>query len=151
MKTTTYIALTAICIAALGAVALYDAHAAVVASDYVVVTTDASGDAEAYSGKTYNGSVRLVLYEKSDFANGVDFTITSEDSGQTIWTQNDVNASAVKYPLTQACSTAGVAATLDGTRAFLVPISLVNERIKVVGGSGGDTKSGTFAFAVEGI
>jgi hypothetical protein len=118
--------------------------------DTIEVTTDASGDATAYSGRTFNGKLVAIDYAKDDFANGVDFTITSEETGQTLWTQSDVNAGATKYPLTQACSTAGVAATLDGTRALLVPIALCNERIKAVIAQGGDTKTGAFSFVVDG-
>lgn len=118
--------------------------------DTIAVTTASDGTATAYSGRTFNGKLVAIDYAKTDFANGVDFTITSEETGQTLWTQSDVNASATKYPLTQACSTAGVAATLDGTRALLVPIAIVNERIKVQIAQGGDTKIGAFSFVVDG-
>lgn len=118
--------------------------------DTIAVTTASDGTATAYSGRTFNGKLVAIDYAKTDFANGVDFTITSEETGQTLWTQSDVNASATKYPLTQACSTAGVAATLNGTQALLVPIAIVNERIKVQIAQGGDTKTGAFSFVVDG-
>lgn len=118
--------------------------------DTITVETASDGTATEYSGRTFNGKLVAIDYAKTDFANGVDFTITSEETGQTLWTQADVNASATKYPLTQACSTAGVAATLDGTRAMLVPIALVNERISVAIAQGGDTKTGAFSFVVDG-
>jgi len=118
--------------------------------DTVAVETDSSGDATVYSGRTFNGKLVAIDYAKTDFADTADFTITSEETGQTLWTQANVTASATKYPLTQACSTAGVAATLDGTRALLVPIALVNERISVVVAQGGDTKTGEFSFVVDG-
>jgi hypothetical protein len=118
--------------------------------DTIAVTTASDGSATAYSGRTFNGRLVAIQYTKTDFTDGVDFTITSEESGQTLWTQSDVNASVMKYPLTQACSTAGVAATLDGTRALLVPIAITNERIKVQIAQGGNAKQGSFSFAVEG-
>ncbi len=114
------------------------------------VTVSSGGTATVYSGRTFNGNLRAIVYTKTDFADGVDFTITSETTGQTLWTQSDVNAAAIKYPLTQACSTAGVAATLNGTQALLVPVALVNERIKIVIAQGGDTKTGAFTFIVDG-
>lgn len=124
---------------------------AAISADAISVDTDSSGDATAYSGKTYNGVLKAIVYEKDNYANGVDFTITSETTGQTLWTQSDVNASVIKYPLTQACSTAGVAATLNGTQAMLVPIALFNERIKIVIAQGGNATAGDFKFLVEGF
>lgn len=121
-----------------------------VSTDTITVTTASDGSATAYSGKVYNGTLLAIRYAKTDFANGVDFTITSETTGQTLWTQNDVNASSVVYPRTASHTTAGVATTYDGTRGVLVPVALVNERIKVQIASGGDTKTGAFTFAVEG-
>ncbi len=58
----------------------------------VEVTTIADGSATAYSD-TITGKISQIRYVKADFASGVDFTITSEATGETIWTQLDVNAS----------------------------------------------------------
>jgi len=116
----------------------------------VAVETAADGSATVYSGQTFNGRLVAIVYTKDDFTDGVDFTITSEDSGQTLWTESNVNASAIKYPLTAAHSTAGVAVTYDGTRPILVPIALTNERISVVIANGGNATSGDFYFVVEG-
>lgn len=121
-----------------------------ISSDTITVTTASDGSATAYSGKTYNGRLVGIRYAKTDYANGVDFTITSETTGQTLWTQNDVNASATVYPQTAAHSTAGVALTFNGTQAVTTPVALFNERIKVVLASGGATKTGDFTFMVEG-
>lgn len=115
----------------------------------VTVTTDASGDATAYTDTINHGILSQVRYVKTDFANGVDFTITSEQTGETIWTQSDVNASATVAPRQATHSTAGVAALYaGGGSAVLAPIALAKDRIKIVVGSGGDTKTGTFHFLV---
>lgn len=113
----------------------------------VSVTTDASGDATAYS-ETVNGTLSQARYVKTDFSNGVDFTITSEATGETIWAENDVNASATRAPRQAVHSTAGVAATYDGTRTTLDKIALANDRIKIVVASGGNVKTGTFYFVM---
>ena len=120
-----------------------------IAIDAVTVTTAADGTATAYSSRAFAGRVTAIRYVKTDYANGVDFTITTENTAQTVWTEVNVNASATKYPLTQACSTAGVAATLDGTRAMLVPVAVCNERIKIAIAQGGATKVGVFHLVVD--
>lgn len=116
----------------------------------VPVTTDGSGDATAYTPKI-SGRVVSIRYVKTDFASGVDFVITAETAGQTIWSENDVNASATRYPRTGTHSTAGVAAlyAAAGT-AVNSKISLADDRVKFVIASGGDTKTGAFHVTVEG-
>ncbi len=115
----------------------------------IALTTASGGGVTAYS-KVFNGLLKALIYTKTDFANGVGFTITSETTGQTLWTQAAVNAAAIKYPLAAAHDTAGVAATLDGTRAMRVEIPLVNERVKIIIASGGDTKTGAITIIVDG-
>lgn len=114
----------------------------------VTVTTIADGSATAYS-PVVTGKLSQIRYVKTDFADGVDFTITSEATGETLWTESDVNASTTRAPRQASHTTAGVAATYDGTRAALVLIALANDRVKIVVGSGGDTKAGTFHIVLE--
>ena len=38
------------------------------------------------------GLLSQIRYVKTDFANGVDFAITVEGTGEGLWTQSDVNA-----------------------------------------------------------
>jgi hypothetical protein len=63
----------------------------------VSVTTDGAGNAVAYTPRL-SGEIHEIEYIKdggaNPFANGVDFTITSEATGKTLWAQADVNASA---------------------------------------------------------
>lgn len=112
----------------------------------VSLTTDSSGDATAYSEEV-NGLVGQVRYVKTDFANGVDFTVTDEATGATIWAESDVNASATRVPRQATHTTAGVAATYNGTAAVLDMIPVAG-RIKVVVAQGGDTKTGVVHFAI---
>jgi len=115
----------------------------------VEVTTIADGSATAYSD-TITGKISQIRYVKADFASGVDFTITSEATGETIWSQNDVNASATVAPRQPTHSTAGVAELFaSGGTAVSDKIALANDRIKIVIASGGNVKTGTFHFVIE--
>ena len=115
----------------------------------VAVTTIADGSATAYT-PNFTGKLSQIRYVKTDYAAGVDFTITSEATGETIWTQADVNASATVAPRQATHSTAGVAALYaGGESAVLGPICIAKDRIKIVIAQGGDTKTGTFHFVVE--
>ena len=114
----------------------------------VEVTTAADGSATAYS-PVVTGKVSTIRYVKTDFANGVDFTITSEATGETIWTQADVNASATVAPRQATHSTAGVASLYAATFAVNDKIALAGDRVKIVIASGGDTKAGTFHIVLE--
>ncbi len=113
----------------------------------VAATTDGSGDVTVYS-PVITGRILAIIYVKTDYANGVDFTITAEATGETIWTQLDVNATARVYPRAAVHDTAGVAATLDGTRAMRDPVAIAQDRVKIVIGSGGSAKVGTFYIIV---
>jgi len=113
------------------------------------VVTDGSGNATAYIGPL-SGYVSQIRYIKTDYADGVDFTITSENTGQTIWAENDVNAAAQRQPRMPTHSTAGVAALYaSGGVAVNDKIALANDRIKIVIASGGATKSGQFEVIVD--
>lgn len=110
----------------------------------VTVTTDADGSATAYSDAV-NGLLKQIRYVKTDFADGSTFTITSDETGETLWAETGVNASATRAPRQAVHTTAGVAATYDGTRATLDLIA-VTGKIKIVIASGGNTKTGVFHF-----
>lgn len=131
----------------------------------VIVTTDASGDATSYipdaagtspvSGAAdpllpLNGEVRAVIYTKDDFANGVDFTITGEETGINVWTESDVNASKTVHPMVPGSGQDGVAlvyAAVGEPVPAGLPV-LANERLKIVVAQGGNAKSGTFTVVV---
>lgn len=114
----------------------------------VTVTTAADGSATVYS-PTVTGKLSQIRYVKNDFANGVDFTITSEATGETLWTQTDVNASTTKAPRQPVHTTAGVASVYASTDGVLDKISLANDRVKIVIADAGDSKVGVFHFVFE--
>jgi len=109
----------------------------------VTVTTDSGGNATVYlpsgTGESVTGRVLTLIYTKSDFTDGVDFTITAEATGQTLWTESNVNADATRAPGQQTYTSLGVAIT-----NVYDYIAIANDRIKIVVGSGGATKTGLF-------
>lgn len=116
------------------------------------ITTDASGDATDLTPITA-GRVHAVYYRKNaltPYAAGVDFNITNATTGETIWQESNVNASAVRYPRVPTHTSTGVAATFDGTRPVLDYPALARDQIQIVVSSGGDTKDGIFVFAIDG-
>ncbi len=116
----------------------------------VSVTTAADGSATAYSDFIAHGALSQIRYVKATFADGVDFTITAEATGETLWAEENVNASATRAPRQATHSTAGVAALYAGSgTAVLDKIVLANDRIKIVIASGGNATTGTFHFVVE--
>ena len=115
----------------------------------VSVTTAADGSATAYS-EVVTGKLLQVRYVKTDFDNGSTITITAEATGETLWTESNVNASATRAPRQATHSTAGAASLYAaGGEAVLGQIGLAKDRIKIVIASGGNVKTGTFHFIVE--
>jgi hypothetical protein len=107
----------------------------------VTVTVDAAGDGIGYS-PALNGKVSQIRYVKTDYANGVDFTITAEATGETIWSQLNVNASVTVAPRQAIHDTAGVA-------GLYAAGALANDRVKIVVAQGGVSTSGTFHIVME--
>lgn len=119
----------------------------------VSVTTDGSGVATAYT-PPISGKLHSVSYVKdggaNPFADGVDLTITKESTGEGIWTEANVNATAHRSPRAAIHTTAGVAALYAaGGVAVLDEIAIARERIKIVIAQGGATKVGAFHFNIE--
>ena len=115
----------------------------------VSVTTASDGTATAYS-PYLSGYVHSIQYTKVDFADGVDFTITAEATGQTLWTESDVNAAVTKLPRAGTATTAGVASLYaSGGTAVNDRIALGRDRVKVVIAQGGNAKSGSFTIVVD--
>lgn len=109
----------------------------------VTATTNGSGAATVYT-EAIRGKIIAVAYAKTDFADGVDFTITTETTGQNVWVDTNVNASETVFPKMLNDDTAGsdLTAIYDHVRVF-------NERVKIVIAQGGDTKTGTFTVYYE--
>lgn len=115
----------------------------------VEITTAADGSATVYSPRV-SGVVHSIVYEKNDFADGVDFTVTAEKTGEGIWAESNVNAAASRYPRAATHTTAGAAALYAaGGVAVLDKPAIANDRFKVVVAQGGNAKSGTLHFLVD--
>jgi hypothetical protein len=118
----------------------------------VSVTTASDGTATAYS-PPISGLLHSVSYVKpgsGSYDDGVDFTITKETTGEGIWTESNVNATAHRSPRAPQHSQAGVAALYAaGGTAVQEKIALARERIKIVIAQGGNAKTGAFHFNVE--
>lgn len=115
----------------------------------VPVTTDGAGAATAYS-PVVTGKLSQIRYVKTDFAAGVDFTITAEATGETLWTESNVDVDATRAPRQATHSTAGAAAlyAAAGT-AVNDKIALANDRVKIVIAAGGAATTGTFHLIFE--
>lgn len=114
----------------------------------VAVTTDGDGNATAWT-PVVTGRVLAIHYVKADFTDGVDFTITAEQTAETIWTEANVNASKSCHPRAATHSTAGVAALYAaGGAAVNDRIAVANDRVKIAVANGGAAKSGTFHVVI---
>lgn len=113
----------------------------------VSVTTAADGSATAYSDPIDYGQLSQVRYVKNNFDDGSTITVTAEATGESLWVESSVNASATRAPRQATHSTAGVASlyAAAGT-AVTDKITIASDRIKVVIASGGNAKTGTFIF-----
>lgn len=113
----------------------------------VTVTTASDGTATAYTPDGLNGRVVSITYTKHSttaFTDGVDFTITAEATGQSLWTDTNINASETVYPVAAAnLGTTGAASTLSEA-----PICIANDRVKIVIASGGNAKIGIFDVVI---
>ena len=114
----------------------------------VTLTTNADGAATGYT-PVVTGQVLQIHYVKTDFADGVDFTITAEATAQTVWAELNVNVAAIRAPRQATHSTAGVAALYAGSgTAVLTPITVAEDRIKIVIAEGGNVKTGAFHVVI---
>lgn len=119
----------------------------------VSLTSAADGSGTGYTPKI-SGTIRAIHYIKdggaNPYANGVDFAITAETTGEGIWTESDVNASKACYPRAGTHSTVGVASlyAAAGT-AVNDAIRLGNDRVKIVLAQAGNAKVGAFHIVVE--
>ena len=117
----------------------------------IAVTTDANGDATAYStpieGRLFG------FYHDGALDAGVDFTLTGETSGVPILTIADAGAAAAwRWPRLQVHNSAnGVALTLDGLHKNVDEVYLRDyERIKIVVAGGGNALTGALKIVTDG-
>lgn len=118
----------------------------------VAVTTAADGSATVFS-PVVTGNLSQIRYVKpgtGGFADGSTFTITSEATGETLWSEASVNASATRAPRQPTHSTAGAAALYAGAgTAVNDKIALARDRVKIVIAAGGNVTTGTFHLVIE--
>lgn len=114
----------------------------------VSLTTAADGSATGYT-PVVTGRISAIHYVKGDFADGVDFTVTAEATGESIWAETNVNASATRAPRQLTYSQTGSSIAYAATFGVYDQIVLARDRVKIVIAQGGDTKSGTFHIVVE--
>ncbi len=115
----------------------------------VAVTTAADG---SYTGYTpyLSGKICAIHYLKTNFADTVDFTITAEATGETLWTEANVTAAKVCMPRGATHSNAGVAALYAaGGTAVNDLIRVSRDRVKIVLAAGGNATTGAFHIVVE--
>lgn len=114
----------------------------------VDVTTDADGNATVYS-PVVTGKISAIHYVKDDFADGVDFTVTAEATGESIWNETNVNASAVRAPRQLTYTPTGSSIAYAATYGVYDQIVVAQDRIKIVIANGGAVKSGAFHIVLE--
>ena len=108
-----------------------------------VTTATAGGAGTEYTPRVTGRVVAITLATGETFAAGMDLAITSEDSKQNIWKEDNVAAAEMMYPVAKASTASGVASTLTES-----PIVVANERIKIAVTNGGDAKVGTFHIII---
>ncbi len=115
----------------------------------VAITTAADGSATAYTPRVA-GKVQQIEYVKGNFDDGVDFAITGEATGIGLWTESNVNDSAVRAPRQATHSQVGAALLYAaGGAAVAEPIGLASDRVEIVIAAGGNAKTGTFHVLID--
>lgn len=115
----------------------------------VTLVSDGSQVGTAYTGYL-SGYIESIQYVKTDYTNGVDFTITAEATGEAIWSATDQNTATTVRPRAATHSTAGVAALYAGSgTAVNDRIALSRDRVKIVIAQAGATKTGAFVVTVS--
>ena len=119
-------------------------------SESISITTAAGGGVTAYSANIYTGRVLKIIYG-GEFDATLDTSITTEFTGQQLWTETDVAKSATfRCPRDPTHSSVGVASLYDTVSSEPVEdyIWAVKERIKFVLAQGGNAVTGTFRVIV---
>lgn len=118
----------------------------------VAFTTAADGSATAFSDRV-TGKVTTIRYVKPNsggFDDGSTITMTAEATGEAIWSEANVNASATRAPRQATHSIAGAASLYAAAGTAITDgIALANDRVKIVIASGGNAKNATFYIVVE--
>ena len=117
----------------------------------VSVTTDSSGNAVALSPRIA-GKIHSIQYVKdatNAYTDGVDIAVTAETTGENIWMQANVNASASVYPRAPTSDRAGVASLFAASGTAVQDKVGVVDRVKIALAQGGPAKTGVFHILVD--
>lgn len=91
--------------------------------------------------------IRYVKAGAANYADTVDFAITVEGTGEGLWTEQNVTASATRAPRQATHGVDGAALLYAGGGAAVADkIAIAGDRIKIAITNGGDSKTGTFHF-----
>ena len=115
----------------------------------LTLTTDSNGDVTGHT-PIVTGKIVAITYTKTDYAAGVDVAVTAEATGQNIWTELNVDATATVAPRQATHDEAGVASLYAATFPVEDGIVVANDRVEVVISNGGDTKVGQFDIIIGG-
>lgn len=114
--------------------------------EQISITTDASGDATAFT-EVVNGFLRGISYD-GGFDATADLTITSDAHGQSLLTVTNQAASAITWHPRQATHATDGTASLHAAAGEPVEsdIPIAGDRIKVVVAQGGNVQTGVLTF-----
>jgi len=111
----------------------------------VPVVCDGSGNATVYSDPISAGQISHIVYQKGTMGATPTFTLTAEATGETIWSESNVAANAVRAPRQPTHNSAGAAALFAaGGTGVNDKIALANDRVKIVISGGGAGGTATF-------
>lgn len=110
----------------------------------VNITTDSAGAAEVYTthsgGGTVNGKIIGIKYTHDSFVNDVVIAVTTEDTGQTIWSET-LAAPATKFHRPKVQNQLPAGTNITGEYDY---VHAAGERVKFVVSAGGNAKVGRF-------
>jgi len=117
----------------------------------VPVVTAADGSATVFT-PVFTGRVLGIRYVKdgtTPFDNGSTMTATLEATGESVWSESNVNASASRYPRVATHGITGAASLYAaGGTAVDDHIYAAADRLQIVIASGGNAKNGSFHVIV---
>jgi len=140
-------------LAALLCLAVFPVSAEFVQLQTISITTTSGGADTEYTGVVTGcvAQVRYVPHATTPLDTGADLDITLETSGVVVANHDDIGTSAFTRVYLQATHGADGSASLYAAAGepVEVPVCVANDRLKVIIGSGGDTKSGTFYIWIK--
>lgn len=121
--------------------------------EQITVTTNASGVSTAYipadGQPAFNGKLSSISYARVDMSTTADFTITADQSGETLWDEDNITASKAVAPRQPTHDNVGTASLYAATFPVEDYYRLADDRIKIVLAQAGNVKTGTFTVIVE--